>query len=87
MNSKTILRAQKIMIYEGLSIALRNLYLIVVLGDFNAQTKGWYPLGKTPYEGTRIDGITSEFGLEWLIHEPTHITGQESLCIDLLLAL
>ena len=28
------------------SIELRNLYLIVVLGDFNAQTKGYYPLGK-----------------------------------------
>ena len=28
------------------SIALRNPYLIVVLGDFNAQTKGWYHLGK-----------------------------------------
>ena len=46
------------------SIVHRNPYLIVVLGDFNAQTKGWYPLGKTTYEGTRIDGITSQFGLE-----------------------
>ena len=26
------------------SFTLRNPYLIVVLGDFNAQTKGWYPL-------------------------------------------
>ena len=55
------------------SVALRNPYLIVVLGDFNAQTKGWYSLGKTTYEGTRIDGITSQFGLEQLILEPTHI--------------
>ena len=46
------------------SIALRSQYLIVILGDFSAQTKGWYPLGKTNYEGTRIDGITSQFGLE-----------------------
>ena len=60
------------------SVALRNPYLMVVLGDFNAQTKGWYPLGKTTYEGTRIDGITSQFGLEQLIHEPTHIIGQRS---------
>ena len=28
------------------SIALRNPLLIVVLGDFNAHTKGWYPLDK-----------------------------------------
>ena len=46
------------------SVALRNPYLVVVLSDFDQQTKGWYPLGKTTYEGTRIDGITSKFGLE-----------------------
>ena len=68
------------------SIVHRNPYLIVVLGDFNAQTKGWYPLGKTTYEGTRIDGITSQFGLEQLIHEPTHIIGERSSCIDLIFA-
>ena len=64
------------------SIALRNPYLIVVLGDFNVQTKKWYPLGKTTYEGTRIDGITSQFGLEQLIHERSHITKERSSCID-----
>ena len=42
------------------SIVHRNPYLIVVLGDFNAQRKGWHPLGETTYEGTRIDGITSQ---------------------------
>ena len=41
------------------SIVHRNHYFIVVLGDLNAQTKGWYPLGKTTYERTKIDGITS----------------------------
>ena len=43
------------------SIVHRNPYVIVALGDFNAQTKGWYPIGKTTYEGTRIDSITSQF--------------------------
>ena len=64
--------------------ALRNPYLIVALGDFNSQTKGWYLLGKTTYEGTRIDHITSQFGLEKLTHEPTHIAGKRSSCIDLI---
>ena len=41
------------------SIVHRNPCLTVVLRDFNAQTKAWYPLGKTTYEDTRIDGITS----------------------------
>ena len=68
------------------SVVHRNPYLIVVLGDFNAQTKGWYLLGKTTDEGTRIDGIMSQFGLDQLIHEPTHITGERSSCIDLIFA-
>ena len=63
--------------------ALRNPYLIVVPADFNAQTKGWYPLGKTTSEGARI---TSQFGLEQLIHEPTQIIGERSSCIDLTFA-
>ena len=66
------------------SVALRNPYFIVVLGDLNSQTKRWYPLGKTTYEGTGIDGITSQFGLEQLIHEPTHIvfTSQPNLVAE-----
>ena len=62
------------------SIVHRNPYLIVVLGDFNAQTKGLCPLGKTTYEGTRTDGIRSQFWLEQLIHEPTQIIGERSSC-------
>ena len=68
------------------SVVQRNLYLIVVHGDFNAQTKGWYPLGKTTYEGTRIDGIMSQFTMEQLIHERTHIIGERSFCMDLIFA-
>ena len=60
--------------------------MIVGRGDFNAQTKGWYLLGKTTYKGTGIDGITSQLGLEELIHEPTHIVGESSSCIDLIFA-
>ena len=67
------------------SIIYRNPYLIVVLGDINAQTKG-YPLGKSTYECIRIGGITSQFGLEQLIHEPTHIIGERFSCIDLIFA-
>ena len=62
------------------SIVFRNPYLIIVLGDFNAHTKGWQPLAKTTYEGTRIDVIRSQFGLERMIHEPAHITEERSSC-------
>ena len=40
----------------------------------------------TTYDGTRINGITSQFGLEQLIHEPTHLTGERSPCIYLIFA-
>ena len=64
------------------SIALRNSYLVVIFDDFNMQRKWWYRLGKT----TRIDCITSEFGLEQPIYKPTHITGERSSCMDLIFA-
>ena len=67
-------------------IAHRNPCLIAVLGDFNTQTIGWYSLGKTTSEGTRIDGIMSHFGLEQLIHELIHIIEERSSCIDLVFA-
>ena len=36
------------------------------------------------YEGSKIDGITSTFGLQQIINEPTHIIGDSSSCIDLI---
>ena len=42
------------------SVALRKPYFIIVLSNFDAQTKQCFPLRKTAYEGTRNDGITSQ---------------------------
>ena len=36
------------------------------------------------YEGSKIDGIISTFGLQQIINEPTHITGDSSSCINLI---
>ena len=66
------------------SFALSKPNLIVVLGGFNEQTKGWYPYGKTNYEGARIDVITSQCRLEQLIHEWTHVIRERFPCIDLM---
>ena len=60
-----------------------TLFLTVVLGDFNAklnQVKN----DKTTYEGSKIDGIPSQFGLHQLINEPTHLARNTSSCIDLI---
>ena len=62
-----------------------NTFLTVVLGDFNAKSNLWFKGDKTTHEGSTIDGITSTFGLQQIINEPTHIIGDSSSCIDLIL--
>ena len=66
------------------TIAKENPYLIVILGDFNAKSSNWYKHDKTTYEGSKIEAITSQFGLKQLIQEPAHILSNSSSCIDLL---
>ena len=43
--------------------ANRKLYLIVILGDFNAKSSNWYKHDKTTYESSKIEAITSQFRL------------------------
>ena len=61
-----------------------NNFLTVVLGDFNAKSNLWFKGDKARYEGSKIDGITSTFGLQQIINESTHIIGDYSTCIDLI---
>ena len=63
----------------------KNAFLIVAIGDFNAKTTNWYKTDTTSYEGLKIDAITSQFGLHQLINESTHLTGNFSSCIDLII--
>ena len=66
------------------SVMVKNPFLTVVLSDFNVKTSLWYNNNITTYEGSKIDGVTSQFGLEQIIKEPTHIIGNSSSCIDLI---
>ena len=66
------------------SIRTNNLFLTVILGHFNAKSSLWYNNDITTYEGSEIDGVTSQFGLKQIITEPTHIIGDSSSCIDLI---
>ena len=61
-----------------------NTFLTVVLGDFNAKSNLWFKGDKTTYEGSKIDVITSTFGLQQTMNEPAHIIGDSSSCIDLI---
>ena len=44
----------------------------------------WYNNNITTYESSKVDGVTSQFGLEKVIKKPTHIIGDSSRCIDLI---
>ena len=59
-----------------------NLFLTVVLGDFTIKSNLWFKGDKTSYEGSKIDATTSQFGLQQLINEPTHLAADSSSCID-----
>ena len=53
-------------------IANKSPYVLVVLGDFNVKSSNWYKHDKTTYDVSKIIAITSQFGLQQLIKEPTH---------------
>ena len=61
-----------------------NPFLIVAIGDFNAKSSNWYTGGTTTFEGSKIETITSQFGLQQIINEPIHIQGKSESCIDLI---
>ena len=65
-------------------MAKHNPFLIVALRDFNVKSENWYKHDKASYEGAKIDALTTQFGLQQIIKEPTHILAESSSCIDLI---
>ena len=59
-------------------------FLTFFLGDFNTKSNLWFKGDQTTLVGSKIDGITSTFGLQQIINEPTHIIGDASSGIDLM---
>ena len=57
---------------------------MVLIGDFNAKSKNWYKNVKCNFEGDIIEKVTSQFCLQQVIKEPTHILYNSSSCIDLI---
>ena len=56
----------------------------IILGDFNARSKSWWKSDIDTNEGTKIDAVTSSYGLQQLISQPTHLLANSSTCIDLI---
>ena len=61
------------------TVVNKNPFSIVALGDFNAKTANWYKNDMDLYEGLKSNTITSQFGFQKLINEPTHLTVNSSL--------
>ena len=56
----------------------------MAIGDFNAKSNNWFCHDKTNFEGDAIENLTSQFGLQQVIKESTHILDTSSSCIDLI---
>ena len=56
----------------------------IILGDFNARSKSWWPDNITSPEGTDINSLATVHGLQQLISEPTHLLPNSLSCIDLI---
>ena len=63
------------------SVMTNNPFVTVILGDFNAKSRPWFSNDITTYEGSKIDGVTSQFGLEQVIKEPTHVIRWQLLVV------
>ena len=66
------------------AVSAANPFLSVAIGDFNAKSSNWYTGDTTTFEGSKIEAITSQFGLRQIINEPTHIQRKSVSCIDLI---
>ena len=64
------------------AVTANNPFLTVALVDFNIKSNLWFKGDKTSYEGSKIDAITSQFGLQQLINEPAHLVADFASCID-----
>ena len=62
---------------------LKSAFLLI-LGDFNAQSKLWWHENITSHEGPPIDLLTMSYGLQQLISDPTQLLPNSSSCIDLI---
>ena len=64
------------------TLAQRNSFLMVVIGDFNIRSKHRCSQDSTNFEGVTIEIVTSQFDLSQINKEATHILDSSSLCID-----
>ena len=57
-----------------------NWYLLVAIGDFNANLRHWYSQDTNTFEGVSVENVASQFGLDQTIKD---ILENSSSCIEL----
>ena len=58
--------------------------MLLVIGDFNVRSSIWWSDDIDTVERTRLESITSYYGLYQIINKPTHILRSSSSCFDLI---
>ena len=70
-------------LYEN--IKKDNPFAVFFAGDFNGHSQLWWSDGDTSAEGTSIEQLTSQMGLNQLLNEPTNFEPNKNpSCIDLI---
>ena len=59
-----------------------NHFLTTAIGDFNAKVSKWSEGDRSTIERSKIDFLSSQFGLSQTIKERSHILEKSSFCID-----
>ena len=65
-------------------ISALNPDFLIFLGDFNARSKAWWASDINTIKGTKIDFVTTSYGLQQLITQPTNLLANSSSCITLI---
>ena len=58
--------------------------MILLLNLINAKFIKWCSTDETTPEGTKLDNVTSQYGLTQILKEPTDISDNYRSCIDLI---
>ena len=59
-------------------------FLVVLLAALNAKSSNWCKNDITTIEGKAMENISSQFGLQQVIIEPTYVLESSSACIDVI---
>ena len=66
------------------SLRQNNPFFVVLTEDLNPKPKTWFCHDKSSHKVNPIENVTTQFGLQEIIKEPTHISNTSSSCIELM---